>query len=123
MGADGGGSKEDHALFVTPYLTRGMNAVNVEYRLASDSLAPAAVEDCRCALRWVYRHAKEYGFDVSKLVVAGESAGGRLSLTTGMFDADSGFDNDCPADELPTSGPAKVAAIVDYCGITDVVDL
>ena len=117
-----GGSKEDHALFVLPYLTRGMNAVNVDYRLASDSLAPAAVEDCRCALRWVHRHAKEYGFDTSKLVVAGESAGGHLSLMTGMLDSAAGFDNECPADQASGSS-VKVAAIVDYCGITDVADL
>jgi len=118
-----GGSKEDHALFVSPYLTRGMNAVNVEYRVASESLAPAAVEDCRCALRWVYRHAKEYGFDTSKLVVAGESAGGHLSLMTGMLDpAAAGFDNECPADQASGSS-MKVAAIIDYCGITDVADL
>jgi acetyl esterase/lipase len=117
-----GGSKEDHALFVTPYLTRGMNAVNVEYRLASDSLAPAAVEDCRCALSWVYRHAKEYGFDTSKLVVAGESAGGHLSLMTGILDQAAGFDNECPPD--PASGSVmKVQAIVDYCGIADVADV
>jgi len=118
-----GASKENHVLFLLPYLSRGMNAVNVEYRLGSESLAPAAVEDCRCALRWVYRHANDYGFDVSKLVVAGESAGGHLSLTTGMLSPEAGFDNDCPADEPPTSSPPKVAAIVNYCGITDVADL
>jgi acetyl esterase/lipase len=117
-----GGSKEDHALFVIPYLTRGMNAVNVDYRLASDSLAPAAVEDCRCALRWVYRHAKEYGFDTSKLVVAGESAGGHLSLMTGMLDPAAGFDNECPPDRA-AGDAVKVEAIIDYCGITDVADL
>ena len=64
-----------------------MNTINIDYRLAEDSLAPAAVEDCRCALRWVYRHAKEYGFDTNKIVVAGESAGGHLALMTAMLDA------------------------------------
>jgi len=73
-----------------------MDFVNVEYRLASVALAPAAVEDCRCALRWVYQHAKEYGFDTSRLAVEGHSAGGHLSLMTGMLDASAGFDNECP---------------------------
>ncbi len=41
----------------------GMNVVNVEYRLARIAQAPAAVEDCRCALRWVIQHAREYGID------------------------------------------------------------
>ena len=34
-----------------PYLEKGWNVVNVEYRMASQALAPAAVEDVRCALR------------------------------------------------------------------------
>ena len=118
-----GSNKESHTLFLLPYLARGMNAVLVEYRLAAASLAPAAVEDCRCALRWVYRNAKEYGFDTSKLVVAGESAGGHLSLMTGLLDADAGFDNECPADQPPGGPPLRVSAIVNFCGTTDVADL
>jgi acetyl esterase/lipase len=113
-----GGSKEQYVLWTLPFLARGMDVVNVEYRLSSASLAPAAVEDCRCALRWVYQHAKEYGFDTTKLVVAGHSAGGHLSLTTGMLDASAGFDNECPSNE-----PMKVAAIVNFFGITDVPDV
>src|ERR671934_324062 len=71
-----GGTKEARDLAVLPYLDMGMNVVNIEYRLARIAQAPAAVEDCRCALRWVIQHAKEYGVDVNKLVVAGGSAGG-----------------------------------------------
>jgi acetyl esterase/lipase len=69
-------SKEAHVVFPLPYLARGMNVVNVEYRMSPVSLAPAAVEDCRCALYWVFRNAKQYGFDTDKLIVAGESAEG-----------------------------------------------
>ncbi len=113
-----GGSKEEASLSVLPYLAKGMNVVNVEYRLASVSLAPAAVEDCRCALRWVYVHAKEYGFDLNRLVVSGHSAGGHLSLMTGMLTPGAGFENECPGNEN-----LKVAAIVNFYGITDVADL
>lgn len=119
-----GWTKEETELRVLPYLARGMNAVNVEYRLASVSLAPAAVEDCRCALRWVYDHATEYGFDTTKLVVAGESAGGHLSLMTGMLTPSAGFDDECPG-HVTAGEPEemRVAAIVDYFGITDVPDV
>src|SRR5437867_9089397 len=58
-----GGTKES-ATGIPAYLAMGMNVVNVEYRLARVAPAPAAVEDCRCALRWVIQHAKEYGIDV-----------------------------------------------------------
>src|SRR6266849_3478235 len=97
-----GGTKETFA-GIPAYLAMGMNVVNVEYRLARIALAPAAVEDCRCALRWVIQHAKEYGVDPSRIVVAGESAG---------------LDRQCPGpDNL------KVAAIVNWYGISDVNDL
>lgn len=115
------GKKGNTTLAPLPYLARGMNTVNIDYRLAEDALAPAAVEDCRCALRWVYRHAKEYGFDTSKIVVAGESAGGHLALMTAMVDASAGFDNECPAQNGDV--PLKAAAIVSYSGPTDIVDL
>jgi acetyl esterase/lipase len=113
------GTKDGELLrSVLPYLAMGYSAVNVEYRLASVSLAPAAVEDCRCALRWVVAHAREYNFDAARIAVAGASAGGHLALMTGMLPSSSGFDSTC-------LGPAepKVAAIVDFYGITDVADL
>jgi acetyl esterase/lipase len=115
------GKKGNTTLAPLPYLERGMNTVNLDYRLAEDALAPAAVEDCRCALRWIFRHAKQYGFDTNKIVVAGESAGGHLALTTGMLDASAGFDNECAPQEGDV--PLKVAAIVSYSGPTDVAQL
>ncbi len=112
-----GGDKESFT-GVPAYLEMGMNVVNVEYRLARVAQAPAAVEDCRCALRWVIQHAKEYGIDVNRLVVAGGSAGGHLALTTGMLPASAGLDRQCPGpDNL------KVAAIVNWYGISDVNEL
>jgi len=113
-----GGAKESATFSLLPYMEMGWNVVNVEYRLAKISLAPAAVEDCLCALRWVIRNAKQYGFDTSKLVVSGGSAGGHLALTTAMIPASEGMDRQCPGTE-----PLKVAAVVDWYGITDVVDL
>ena len=116
-----GGSKEASVLTFLPYLEMGWSVVNVEYRLARVSLAPAAVEDCLCALRWVIRNAKEYGFDTSKIVVTGNSAGGHLALTTGMIPASAGLDRQCPG--TPGNEELKVAAIVNWYGITDVAEL
>lgn len=113
-----GGTKEGAVLHILPYLEMGFAVVNIEYRLGRVSLAPAAVEDCRCALRWVFRNAKQYNFDINKLIVTGHSAGGHLSLTTGMLPAAAGLDRQCPGTE-----DLKVAAIVNWYGITDVGDL
>jgi acetyl esterase/lipase len=113
-----GGSKEANALRFLPYLEMGWAVVNVQYRLGQVALAPAAVEDALCALRWVVRNADEYGMDRDRIVVTGYSAGGHLALTTGMTPASAGLDRQCPGDE-----PLRVAAIINWYGITDVGDL
>ncbi len=112
------GSKEANILRLLPFLEAGWAVVNVQYRLGNVSLAPAAVEDCLCALRWVIRNAEEYEFDSSRIVVSGNSAGGHLALTTGMLPASAGLDRQCHGSES-----LQVAAIVNWYGITDVADL
>jgi acetyl esterase/lipase len=106
---------------IFPYLAMGFSAVNVEYRLAKVALAPAAVEDCRLALRWVMKNARTYGFDTSRVVITGGSAGGHLALMTGMLTPDAGFDAPREWDQATQGMP--VAAIVNWFGITDVKDL
>jgi acetyl esterase/lipase len=112
------GNKEADVAHFIPFLEMGWNVVNVEYRLGKVSPAPAAVEDCLCALRWVGANAKAHNIDTKRLVVSGGSAGGHLSLATGMIDESAGLDRQCPGGALP-----KLAAIINWYGITDVADL
>ena len=83
------GAKETAILGLVPWMEMGWNVVNVEYRLgvATDvsTLAPAAVVDCFCALRFVAGSAAAYNVDVNRIVVTGESAGGHLALAMGMI--------------------------------------
>jgi len=119
------GTKEASAMSILPWLEMGWNVVNVEYRMARVALAPAAVEDGLCALRFAVAQAKTYGIDTSRIVVSGESAGGHLALTTGMIPESAGFTNVCAGGGFNTSESAvpKVAAIINWYGITDVADL
>jgi acetyl esterase/lipase len=112
------GTKETSVLEFLPFLEKGWRVVNVEYRMASNSHAPAAVEDTRCALRWVFQNAKQWNFDTTKIVLTGHSAGGHLSLITGMLPKGTTLDNNCYGDE-----DLKVAAIINWFGISDVNDL
>ena len=106
-----------------PYFARGWNVANVEYRMSGQSLAPAAVEDSICALRWIYRNAKQFHVDTDRIIVTGHSAGGHLSLMVGMFDPASGLENECAPDAHFGDVPMKVAAVVNWFGISDVNDL
>jgi acetyl esterase/lipase len=118
------GDKEGGLLLALPFLEMGFGIVSVEYRLGEVSRAPAAVEDVRCALRWVMGHARRYGLDSTRIVVMGHSAGGHLALMAGMVPLAAGLDRLCPAhfgkgEDVET----HVAAVVNYFGITDVADL
>ena len=120
------GTKESQALRALPYLEMGWAVVNVTYRLVQVSRAPAAVEDCLCALQWIARNAERYNFDTARIVTSGNSAGGHLALTSGMVPPSTGLGRECVSGSF--SGPAtipsvEVAAIINWYGITDVADL
>lgn len=122
------GRKERSSLLLLPYLAMGWAVVNVDYRLAGAAPAPAAVEDVRCALHWVQRTADEHGFDRNAIVVAGDSAGGHLALMGAMLPANSPYDRRCAtADSARWSSaaqaPLRIAAVVNWFGITDVAAL
>jgi len=108
----GGIPKEGDADAVLPYLKWGFQVVRVEYHW--DQAGPIAIEDCRCALRWISAHREAYQIDARNLIVTGNSAGGHLALMVGMLPPNSEFDRACPSDE-----PLGVAAIINLFGMTD----
>jgi acetyl esterase/lipase len=108
-------SKESFVLMLIPYLEMGWTVVNVGYRLGGSAHAPAAVEDARCAFRWVVRNAEAHNIDRDRIVLSGASAGGHLALMAGLLDPSAGLDRLCPGDE-----PLRAAAIISWSGITDV---
>ena len=120
------GTKESQLLRAVPYLEMGWAVVNTTYRLVQVSRAPAAVEDCLCALQWIARTAEQYNFDVSRIVTTGNSAGGHLALTSGMIPASAGLGRECVSGSFtgpPTLPSVDVAAVINWYGITDVADL
>lgn len=100
------------------FFKNGYAVANVEYRLVGVAPAPAAIEDVRCALIYLYKHAKELNIDTNKIVVMGGSSGGHLALMAGLLANDKKFDTNCKYD-----GDIKVAAIINKYGVTDLVPL
>lgn len=68
----------------------GVPVVSVEYRLAPEHPFPAPQEDCHSALTWLAGRADDLGFDASRIVVAGESAGGGLAAALAIMARDLG---------------------------------
>lgn len=68
----------------------GVPVVSVEYRLAPEHPFPAPQEDCHSALTWLAGQADALGFDASRIVVAGESAGGGLAAALAIMARDLG---------------------------------
>jgi acetyl esterase len=61
-----------------------MPVVSVEYRLALEHKWPAAPDDAEAAVRWIAANGAQFGRSVNSLVLAGDSAGGTLTLITGI---------------------------------------
>jgi acetyl esterase/lipase len=55
-----------------------MSVLSVDYRLAPEHPFPASLEDCTAAYRWLL----STGVAPENIVIAGDSAGGNLTLTT-----------------------------------------
>lgn len=112
------GNKNTQILNLVPWLEMGWNVVNVGYRLGATAPAPAALIDAFCAMQFVAANAENYGIDTAKIVTSGQSAGGHLALSMAMISPTEGFSDSCP------EGPAvKVAAVINWYGVTDVPDV
>ena len=97
---------------------RGYAAATIQYRLSGAAPGggyqapfPAALEDVRNALAWLVGQADELNLDPDRVGLAGDSAGGHLSLLTALSANEPGA-----ADAVPR---VPVAAVVNLFGVTD----
>jgi acetyl esterase/lipase len=81
---------------------RGYVTMNVTYRLAPESIFPAAVIDVQQAVHWLRGHAAERGVDPTRIGAWGYSAGAHLAAMLGGLS---------PGDRLYRPG-AEVRAVV-----------
>lgn len=66
-------------------LDAGYCVASIDYRLAPETKLPGIIEDLEDAFRWLRENARaRLHADSSRIVVAGESAGGYLALTAGF---------------------------------------
>lgn len=69
-------------------LHSGAELLALDYRLAPEHRFPTAVDDTWAALRWLHVHGRQHGFDVDRLAIGGDSAGGTLAAVAAILARD-----------------------------------
>ncbi len=92
---------------------QGIASATVDYRLANapETKFPAAVEDIRCAVRYLRAVAGKHRLDPKRVLAMGPSSGGHLAAMAAVAGDDPRFDNDqCKHQEQS----AAVAGVVAF---------
>ena len=86
------GSPRSHRVITNRFAEMTGGAVlAIDYGLMPEKPRKASVEDCRTAYRWILDNGPEGAGKVTSLVVAGDSAGGNLTLATIAWARDQGL--------------------------------
>ena len=102
--------------FGIPLAEEGYVCVVGEYRVASEALWPAQIQDVKSPIRWIRANSSELGVDHSKIVVAGKSAGGHLAIMAGLATGVAEFEEGVGGSDVSS----WVSAVV---GIAPVLDM
>ena len=104
------GSRETHAYYSKVFANHGYVAFALEYDLSSPErhLAESTELQITEAFAWVKNHAADFGGDITRLCVAGGSAGGNLALEL-SYKINAGiYQTAADGTELPTVRAASV---------------
>lgn len=71
-------TNEDSVFMAECFTKRGIAVASINYGLAPEVRLSTMVDQCRSGMAWLYKNAGAHGIDVSRIVVAGSSAGGHL---------------------------------------------
>ena len=117
-GAWRSGSKDSMPL--TRLLAEGFAIASVEYRLTLEARFPAQVHDIKAAIRFLRATQSQFGYDSSRIAVAGSSAGGHLAALVGVTNKIPELEGTVGA-HLDQS--SNVQAIVAYFGATNLLSI
>ncbi|WKA55108.1 alpha/beta hydrolase [Planococcus shixiaomingii] len=73
------GSKDSRQNYGMALANAGYVVANIDYALAPDQLYPGPVLQANAALEFLALHAKEYGGDMSRIFIGGDSAGSQIA--------------------------------------------
>lgn len=108
------GARESYDKLCVTLAGHGYVAATMTYRLAPAHPFPAAVIDCKAAVRWLRANAAKLAIDPKRIGVTGGSAGGHLVQFLGVTGDVKDFD---VGENLDQS--AAVSCVVNYYGPSD----
>jgi acetyl esterase/lipase len=109
------GSKDSYIALAVKLAEHGYVAATANYRLAPRNQFPAAVQDCKAAVRFLRANAAKYNLDATRIGALGGSAGGHLALMLGLTAGVEDFEGSGPNRDQSSA----VQAVVDEYGPSD----
>lgn len=97
--------------------TKGFVSVCIDYRPSSEAAYPAALYDCKAAVRWMRANATQYEINPDKIAASGESAGGHLAALLGT----TGDVRTLEGNGGNAGFSSSVQAVVAFSGVYDLV--
>ena len=78
------GDPSSYTAMAQQLAARGYVTLNIFYRLSGEASFPAAIHDCKAAVRWARAHSRTFRIDPKRIGSVGGSAGGHLSGLLGL---------------------------------------
>ena len=108
------GKREGYDKLLVTLAQHGYVAITVTYRLAPAYQFPAAVYDCKAAVRWLRANAAKYKVDPENIGTMGGSAGGHLAQFLGVTAGVKQFEGEGNLDQS-----SAVKCVVNFFGPSD----
>jgi acetyl esterase/lipase len=96
--------------YIEPYLKKGLNVVNMNYRLKKG--IPIATADLTNALNFLKAHNVNYDLNLKNIIVTGFSAGAHMATNVGVSQNNSEYPN-------KLNDGIKITGIINFSGPVD----
>lgn len=106
------GSRTMHYPLAERLAASGYVCFTPDYRLSTEALYPAAVNDLKAAVKWIRVNAQPFNIDTSRIAVLGFSAGGELAAFLSTTAGNQTFQ----ADHYNTNASDNINALIDIDG-------
>ncbi len=106
--------KSQEERYIKPYLKKGLNIVNLNYRLKRG--IPIATSDLTYALNFLQANNSEYGLNLDNVIVTGFSAGAHIATNVALAQNDLEYPN-------KLNEGVSITGIINFSGPVDGLDV